>query len=35
MMVYWLAVVLLILQDVMVHNDVIPERKVDAIWERQ
>lgn len=35
MIAYWLALILIILQDLLDYNDVIPERKVDAIWERQ
>lgn len=35
MTAYWIAVVLIILQELFDYNDVIPERKVDAIWERQ
>ena len=35
MMAYWMACILIILQELFDYNDTIPERKVDAIWEKR
>lgn len=35
MMAYWIACILIILQDLFDYNDVFIERKVDAIWEKR
>lgn len=34
MIAYWLDLILIILQNLLDYNDVIPERKVDAILEK-